>query len=113
MTAPSPDLGASEHDHGEPDDIEQQAEIMARVHPDHWQFVSGVLGEMNRVTDAGSEIPCLTQDPREPAGQRYLDVCTSVGDLVATSIYCPDEECGGHPICRPCYTLALREGLVR
>jgi hypothetical protein len=57
-------------------------------------------------------LPCITQDPSEPAGPEYLAVCTGFGELLGRSFHCPPE-CGGHPICRPCYELAQANGLGR
>lgn len=58
-------------------------------------------------------IPCVTLDTTEgPLRHRYIDGCVGLAELVAASIHCPDDKCGGHPICRPCYDRAKREGLV-
>ncbi len=67
-----------------------------------------------RVEDAqdAAEIKCVTQDPREPASAQFLAVCTVIATEVATSRYCPDGECGGHPVCAPCLTVAIATGLV-
>ena len=52
---------------------------------------------------------CITQSPDEPAPPEYLAVCTVEAELLACSFRCPDE-CGGHPICRPCFDLAHERG---
>ena len=64
-------------------------------------------------TDLDTLIPCITQDPKEAKYDiaDYLAVCTKVAALMATSIYCPPE-CGGHPVCRPCYALAKIKGAL-
>ena len=54
-------------------------------------------------------IECITQSPDEPSPPEFLDVCTIKADLIACSFRCP-EECGGHPICRPCFELARQRG---
>ena len=59
-----------------------------------------------------SDIQCITQDPNEPAPEAYLLVCTGRGDLIADSVLCPPE-CGGHPICRPCFELGIRTEFIR
>ena len=56
---------------------------------------------------------CITQDPEEPAGPEFLAVCDDNPVDVIASRYCPDGECGGHPICAPCLSLARETGLVR
>lgn len=56
-------------------------------------------------------LPCITQDPTEPAGPEYLAVCTGYGELLGRSIHCPPE-CGGHPICRPCWELSQAKSLA-
>ena len=58
-----------------------------------------------------TDIACITQDPKEPAPEAYLAVCTGRGDLIADSVYCPPE-CGGHPVCRPCYDLGVMSGHI-
>lgn len=63
-------------------------------------------------------IPCITQDPGEPAADMYLEICEGVAFTMATSVRCPVEEtetlipCGGHPICKPCFDLAVELGFV-
>jgi hypothetical protein len=54
-------------------------------------------------------LPCCTRDPQEPASQRYLDVCTGVAWAVVTGQNC-EEDCGGHPLCRPCLDVAKATG---
>jgi hypothetical protein len=66
-------------------------------------------------TDGGTDVlHCVTQDPDEAAvaGPAYLAVCDDTPVDVIASRYCPPEECGGHPICAPCLTLARANGLV-
>ena len=58
------------------------------------------------------DLHCITQDPMEPAGPEFLVVCDDNPVDVVTSRHCPPEECGGHPICAPCLTLARRIGLA-
>jgi hypothetical protein len=62
-------------------------------------------------TDA---IHCITQDPYEPVGPEFLEVCDDNPVDVITSAYCAKNapECGGHPICAPCLELARKRGLV-
>lgn len=60
-------------------------------------------------TDA---IHCITQDSKEPAGPEFLAVCDDNPVDVVTSRYCPEGECGGHPICAPCLALARKTGLA-
>ena len=55
---------------------------------------------------------CITQSPDEPAGPEYHVVCTVKADLLAESVNCTAAGCGGHPICRPCFDLAIERGLV-
>lgn len=56
------------------------------------------------------DILCITQDPTEPAPAESLAVCAKTADRFARSRYCPDN-CGGHPICQPCYDLSIERGL--
>ena len=56
---------------------------------------------------------CITQSPDEPAGTEYLAVCTVKADLLAESVNCTEAGCGGHPICRPCFDIAVQRGRVR
>lgn len=52
---------------------------------------------------------CITQSPDEPSPPEFLAVCTVDAELLACSFRCPFE-CGGHPICRPCFDLANQRG---
>lgn len=56
---------------------------------------------------------CITQSPDEPSPAEFLAVCTVSADLLAESVNCTEAGCGGHPICRPCYELAVERGRVR
>lgn len=61
---------------------------------------------------ANDDLHCITQDPREPEDPAFLAACDDNPVHVSCSIHCPPE-CGGHPICDPCYRLALETGLVK
>lgn len=66
-------------------------------------------------TTGAAVIECVTVAERNIAAPAYLAVCTGEGDLIAVSRRCPGEdegECGGHPICRPCYELGVVKGLI-
>lgn len=58
------------------------------------------------------DLRCITQDPYEPVGAEFLAVCDDNPVDVMTSRNCENTGCGGHPICRPCLTLARETGLV-
>lgn len=58
------------------------------------------------------DIICVTQGSEESGSFKYKAICTKRADLLATSIHCVGTGCGGHPICRPCYELSVKTGLV-
>lgn len=58
-------------------------------------------------------LECITQDAKEAAiAPDYVSICTIRADLMACSVHCAGTGCGGHPICRPCYTLGVERGLI-
>lgn len=68
-----------------------------------------------RVTDKAPTVDlplCITQDAKEPASPDFLAICTTHATEIACSRNCPDE-CGGHPICRPCLALASTKGMIK
>lgn len=65
-------------------------------------------------TEVGTvQIECVTQaEWYEPLAAPYLEVCTVAAEVIATSRNCPADECGGHPLCGPCYELGTSRGWV-
>lgn len=79
---------------------------------DYW---GPVASQTRPIPAASTEIECVTQHPDEPAGPDFHAICRGTADLIATSIHCPSEaegECGGHPICRPCWVLCVEKGML-
>jgi len=60
----------------------------------------------------GDELECITQDPREPAGPEFLEVCDNKPQHLICSRFCPPE-CGGHLVCHPCFELGISRGLIK
>jgi len=57
-------------------------------------------------------LECITRGPGEPVGAEFLAICDNNPMHVTCSRFCPPE-CGGHPVCDPCYRLGVARGLIK
>lgn len=76
------------------------------------RYYEALREEPGGETPTAVELPCVTQDPTEPAPTRFLAVCTGRGEHLACSLACVGTGCGGHLVCTPCRDLAIADGWV-